>query len=429
MVLYLVAAVLICPFTQAASSDGVLRAKLPRGLQIFFASSRLNEGSRSEASFGGSRHLDLGSGMLEYGTAALKTPPGLILPASCKTGIEYREALKAGTLLWQNAKVNFIGCFEEEDLLAKVGKCHGKICVYIPGYDKSFDEALQDASMLFADYRQYTKNDEEFLPILFSWPSAGNRSKYSVDEANLDWSKASFDQFMDRLIKAKPDDASLDLVCHSMGARLALNYLNHEHGQISYPVLNNLFLCSADYDFHEAESIRESLERTVSGLIYIFVSDRDRPLIMSQYLHGEPRLGRPFDPPGKSSNPQEDISQNISDRIKSSEFWAQLTSNAAELLLGPALSDTADVTAWLKQNPALDREFGEKSRLIDVSDLSETNMGHGMVWSLVSSLMAGKAEFPQLKGTVVHKRPDKTYLAQCGGRPRVLYRYLRFSAY
>ncbi|MBX9721775.1 MAG: alpha/beta hydrolase [Candidatus Obscuribacterales bacterium] len=414
------------PAGQAESKVTRIKSNLPKGIQLYFATSRLNDGSKSEPSYGGSRHLDLGTGSLEYGTAALRTPSNMASPNQAASGPQYRDMLKADTDLWRGARINFIGCFDEDDLFKKVRECSGKICVYIHGYDKPFEEALQDAAMLFADYSQYKDDQHQIVPILFSWPSAGGRGKYSVDEANIEWSKKAFEHFMDRLIEAKNPDASLDIVSHSMGNRLTFSYFIREHLNFKKPYLNNMYLCSADVDFHTVEAWRDKLEAAVNDMIYIFVSDKDRPLIMSQYVHGEPRLGRPIDPPGAA--PVTDPAQ-IPAAAATSDFWLKLTMDAAEMWFGPSNTDTPDVLAWLQQNPALDQEFGEKSRLIDVSDLALANMGHGLAWPVVSSIMAGYLDFPQLRGRPAHKRPDKTYLAQCGGRPRVLYRYIRLDPF
>lgn len=415
--LFMVPLVFVLQAAQAAENS----SRLPKGLEFHFATTRLNEGSRTSPNFGGSRHIDLGSGSLEYGVAALKTPAKLVVPSQTKSGSEYRIAVQNGQNLWGTTPVNFLACFEEEDFFEKVRKCKGRICVYIHGYDITFDGALRDAAMLFYDSLQYENKD--FLPVLFTWPSAGNTSKYSVDQANLDWSRAAFEKFFDRIIKEKSPETKLDVVAHSMGNSLVSVYLQRKQEK----VLDNLFMCSADIDFRQAESVKERLEQTVKGMVYIFVSDKDRPLIMSQVMHGEPRLGRPVDPPGKTVSKNQNAKQNLASKLKTSDFWLQLTLDAAEVWLGPNQTDTKEVLAWLSKNPALSREFGEKSRFIDVSDLALATMGHGLVFPVVAAMMTGKTELPQLKGRVVHKMPDSTYLKQCGGSPRVLYRFLRLD--
>lgn len=435
---------------QEAKEGPSARSRLSRGIETYFASCRLNEGSRIEPRFGTARHLDIGSGTIEYGTAALYAPQNLPLPSECKSGIEYRDALRLATEMWRQSKLNFLACFAEEALFEKLRKCKGKICIYIHGYDKTFEQSLEDACMLFADHKQYLSANSQFLPILFNWPSASSPSKYAEDEANLEWSRKSFFQFMDRVLAEKQEDCSLEIVAHSMGCRLIFDYIcrggDSESGpsegggsgnKTKKPFLNNLYLCSADLDFHAAEEQKEKLESSVSGMTYIFVSDRDRPLIMSQYLHGQPRLGRPMDPPRQGGNPQTSSrtaaaaeakgSEDFMDKISSSGFWKGLTLDALEVWLGPNKTDLPEVMGWLSQNPSLDQDFARNASFVDVSNLAQLNMGHAICWSVVSSLMAGETNLSQLRKRVVHKIPDQSYLTQCGGKPRVLYRFHRLD--
>ena len=207
-----------------------------------------------------------------------------------------------------------------------------------------------------------------------------------------------------------------------MGNQLIFSYLTQDISESREPFINNLFLCAADLDFHTVEACKDKIEEKVSKLVYVTVSDRDRPLIMSQYMHGEPRLGHPIDLPGAPPN-----DTNTPGKSSSADFWLHVGLEAAEFWFGPTTTDTTEVLAWLAQNPSLDQEFGKKTRLLDVTDLSLHTMGHGVPWSLISAIMAGYLDFPQLNAHPVHKRPDKTYLNQCGGKPRLLYRYIRLD--
>ncbi len=418
--------------------------KIPRNIQVYFASSRLNEGSRSSPSYGGRRHLDLGSGSMEYGTATLKTPLGLLSCRQATNGAQFREMMRVESELWHAAQLNFIGCFTRDDLLEKVRNARNKICIYIHGYDKTFLESLQDIAILSADFAQYTEDKEDFLPIVFSWPSAGDKKKYSEDEASLEWSKKGFCDLLDSIIAEKSESAELEIVGHSMGNRLLVSYLQQRQKtgagkkENTESPINNIYMCSADVDFHKFEELRPIIESQVKNHVYIFVSDRDRPLIMSQYMHGAPRLGRPIDPPG--AEPTGTEAKNVQDvqankdepnksKFTSGEFWSKLFLDAAEVWLGPGSSENPDVLQWLARNPSLSQEFGEKSRLIDLSDLAVANLGHALSSPLISSMIAGKMQLPQLKSRIVHKRPDKEYLNQCGGKPLVLYRYIRLDPY
>lgn len=393
-------------------------------VRVLFATTRLNEGTLKAPIYGTNRHLDLGTGSLEFGTASIMKPPALQRPATAKSGAEYRELLKSGSSLWLQAPVSKPSTMSEDDFFRRIKQWPYKICIYIHGYYKPFNVSLQDASMLFAEYQHFEGMDEnKILPIVFSWPSFEGKSRYSVDEANIEWSSKPFEQFMNRLLKEKNPEASIDMVAHSLGARLALSYLSQDHADIAKPWLRNLFLCSADVDLHSTEAMIPTLEDAVSNSIYVFVSDRDMPLVMSQYLHGQPRLGRPIDPPRGSDGGQ---SKSVIDEI-GGEFFRQLTKDTANLLTGQGSTDTPQVKKWLQQNPNLDRELGTKTRFLDVTDLVASNMGHGLPWSVLAGMMANQAKFPHLRIYPVHKTPDRTILQQGFGQPRVLYRFTRMD--
>ena len=394
-----------------------------KSLQLYFLTTRYNEGSQKAPRFSTSRHLDVGAGSVEYGSATLTKPPQLPHPATARNGSEYREALRLGSDLWLTAPVTKLTCFSDEQFFQKIRTWPNKICLYIHGYEKPFNRSLQDAAMLFADYQHFENTEENrLLPIVFAWPSAEAKTKYSVDEANIEWSQPAFESFMNRLLKEKNPSASIDIVTHSMGARLALSYLTKDHADLAKPWLRNLYMCSADVDFHSTAALAKTLDEVVSNSIYVFVSDRDMPLVISQYLHGQPRLGRPIDPPRGNDEQARTKANEVA-----GDFFKQLGSDAADLITGQGTTNTPEVLAWLKKNPNLDREFSERTRLLDVTNLVSANMGHGLPWSVLAGMIANQAKFPQLRVFPVHKKPDRTSLMESYGSPRVLYRFTRLE--
>lgn len=394
-----------------------------KSLQLYFLTTRLNEGSKKEPIFATNRHLDFGNGSLEYGVATLTKPQGLIRPASAQSGAAYRESLRQSSELWWKAPVAKVNCFDEEELFNKVKRWPNRICVYVHGYYKPFNQSLQDAAMLFSDYQHYEDEDQKrMLPIVFSWPSAEGRARYSVDEANLEWSYKSFETFMNRLLKEKHPDASIDVVTHSMGARLPIAYITRDHADLAKPWFRSLYLCNSDVDFHSTVDLIKTLEEAVSNTVYAFVSDRDMPLVMSQYLHGQPRLGRPIDPPRSDEDPNNKKREEVTPDI-----IQQFAVEAASAFTGIGFANSPDVVSWLKSNPHLSKELGERSRFIDVTNLVTANMGHGLAWSILSGMLADKAKFPQLLVHQVYKKPDRTTLQESFGKPRVLYRFTRLE--
>lgn len=398
-----------------------------KDLKVYFATTRLNEGPTNLPIYGGQRHLDLGAGSLEYGYSSVNCPRGLLTLGSQLDPKAYKAGLKTNRNLFEQAKIASPRPYTEAEFFEQIKNFNGQICLYLHGYDISFDESLRDFALLCEEYERRSGNSsnrsnssgsEKFLPILFSWPSTGNKADYAADESNMSWSKQSFDRFFSKLIATKSAQSKLDVVAHSMGNRLLFSYFTARGSTDSFPV-RNLYLASGDIDFHTAEQDIRDLERVVSGGVYVFVSDRDGPLILSHNLHGQPRLGRPIDAP-KFGRQKADFS--------SSNYWSLLARDAAVLLLTKnGLNDGAETVQWLRQNPALERDLGQRSKFVDVSDVVNEDLGHGLPWSIIAGLMLEPETTAPLNTRIVHKRPDQLTLRQNGGKPKALYKFLKID--
>lgn len=420
--LCIIMAVLNCsPLAQArtatVSSENGGKEKT---VQIYFATTRLNKGSDKSPVYSGERHLDFGNGgSVEYGIVGMHKPDDLLHPSSAATGKQYKKLLRSNADDWRKSTFTFVSKTDEDAFFKRIHDWTGRICIYLHGYDKPFEEAVEDSCMLFADYQQYENSaHKKMLPILFSWPSIGGRTEYGTDEANLEWSADSFDRFMDRILQEKNPAAQVDVVGHSMGVRLILWYLNRACHTREQPLFGDLYLCSGDVDFHTLELKRKILEDSVSNKVYLFVSDRDKALILSHLIHQQPRVGRPIDSPKFTRQ---------RNQIFSSAYLSQLTTDTSDLLTLNGFTEPIAVKQWLEQNPKLDREFGDKTQLIDVTDLVTKDFGHGPAFSVIASYMIGQTNIRQLKEQIVHKRPDRTTLLQNGGTPPYLYRFHRLE--
>jgi esterase/lipase superfamily enzyme len=405
----------------AASRNGS-RSSDRRTMQIYFATTRLNTGSDKSPEYSGERHLDMGGGTVEYGIAGLLEPENIKNPSSASNGKQYKKLARQYADEWRKAPFTFVSKTDDEEFFKRLREWTGTICIYVHGYDKPFIQSAEDACMVFSDYQQYVNSPQKkLLPLLFSWPSFGGRTEYGTDEANLEWSGPAFDGFLERVIKEKNPAAQLDIVAHSMGVRLLIWYLSKAYSPSDTPIFRNIFLCSGDIDFHLMEMQKKLLDEAVSDWTFIFVSDRDKAMILSHFFHERPRLGRPVDPP-KFTTAQRN-------QLFSSVYLEQLAVDTSDLLGGNSYTEPPDVRQWLAENPRLDREFSVKSRFIDVTDLITKDFGHGAPFPIIAAYMAGKGTPAQLKAQVVHKRPDRTTLKQSGGKPKYLYRYLRLEPY
>lgn len=413
-------------YASAPSQEAKAAARLKEGnwrkqgaVSVYFVTSRLNEAEKDNPAYGSIRHLDLGDGSLEYGLCRVSFPSGLADLCKSRDGAQYKQQIITNSSLWESSRTKSFQTFaDEEEFYRVVRGWQGTICVFTHGYDKTFEQSVRDLAILCAEYETRCPG-QRVLPILFTWPSSGSPTKYAGDESNLEWSEKPFFEFLDKLLKEKPQSAPLDLVAHSMGCRLLFRYCQSATPAIASSAIRNMFLCSADVDFHYAEQHKKELQDCTKEMVYVLVSDKDGPLIMSEYLHGHPRLGRPVDPPKVSPGKVE----------ADGGYLLQLASQALDLVRRNGMNDSTDVDSWLASNPALDKEYGPKARLVDVTEVMNETVGHAMAWPVVAGLMASPPSISPVPASIVHKRPDRDWLQRCGGRPFCLYRFNKLDVH
>ena len=158
--------------------------------------------------------------------------------------------------------------------------------LYIHGYNTSFTKACDQAALFQANLKL------ERRLILFSWPSDGSFINYPGDESDLFWSVAPLEATLEQMVE-KFGAGGFDVVAHSLGARglfLALVQLAHRHHE-AIPLLNQLVLTAPDIDAGIFQQYIASIRPLVAN-ISLYVSENDKPLALSEEVHGYPRLGQ-----------------------------------------------------------------------------------------------------------------------------------------
>ncbi|MBA3994073.1 MAG: hypothetical protein C0469_11150 [Cyanobacteria bacterium DS2.3.42] len=393
-----------------ANTAAILKA---RNFEVFYVTTRANEGSTYKPVYSAKRNLDLGAGSLEYGACQIERPRSASTLLSATGFPQFKQSMETVDREWQAAPARRFDRLTLPDFLVKVKNWRGPIMVFIHGYDENFDKSLKDAAMIA--YQYDAKSEVAVMPIAFSWPSLNNKAEYAADEANLDWSTAAFFEFLDTIKAAKDSSSPLDIVAHSMGNRPLIQYCSQRKTET--PSFRNIILSGADVDYHMAQSRMGDIEASADRSVTVIVSDRDAPLITSQLLHGQPRLGRPIDPPT--------VRADKADFLNSS-FWSRLTLDASALIVPNALNMDTDVVRWVNQNPKLCKELGEKTIFIDVTDLVTGELGHRLAYPVIAGIL--RESLSPLSSTVVYKRPDKLTLEAMGGSPRWLYRFHKIDS-
>ncbi|MGP4749877.1 alpha/beta hydrolase [Agrobacterium pusense] len=161
--------------------------------------------------------------------------------------------------------------------------------IFIHGFNTDFESAVLRAAQLGYDLGLGQGIG------LFSWPSKGGVLNYSADEAAAEASKYALANFINDFVEKTPGQ-SVNFIAHSMGCRCLVGALEHLAYTKSPAVekVHQIILAGADVDAkimpHQGQRFLKRCRRATS-----YVSDLDKALKISGWLHGNPRVG--FSPP------------------------------------------------------------------------------------------------------------------------------------
>jgi len=130
------------------------------------------------------------------------------------------------------------------------------------------------------------------LPMLYSWPSEAAFARYTVDEANIAWSRSHFREFLE-LCLSELGVETVSIVAHSMGNRaLAETLATFDPNALAAPSarLRHIVFAAPDVD----KDTFKDLARSFSGRaerFTLYASSQDRALHVSKQVHKYPRAG------------------------------------------------------------------------------------------------------------------------------------------
>jgi esterase/lipase superfamily enzyme len=162
-----------------------------------------------------------------------------------------------------------------------------RVLVFAHGYNVDFPEAARLLGQLATDLKFGGP------VVLFSWPSQGSLTGYTVDETNVEWAQAHLVEVLGGLID-RTRAQRVYLLGHSMGTRLVTRGYNTLAGDRVAPdleVFRDLILVAPDID---ADVFREDIApRLARGGVHVtlYASSGDRALMASKAFHGYPRAG------------------------------------------------------------------------------------------------------------------------------------------
>jgi len=253
----------------------------PQEVELYYATDRAP--SPAGTDYGAER------GGLSYGIATVDIPPN--------HQIGQQEAPSVFRFEWsedERKHIAFKGVLPMDkaeffqQLAWDVAQSPGrKLMVFVHGYNVEFSDAARRVA-------QFATDPKFSGPVvLFSWPSQGDLTGYTVDETNAEWAQPHLVEVLNDLLD-RARAKKIYLVAHSMGARLlARAYITLTADRWMYGAGNvrELVLVAPDID---ADLFRRDIAPRLaeSGVhVTVYASSGDRALMASKAFHGYPRAG------------------------------------------------------------------------------------------------------------------------------------------
>ncbi len=192
-------------------------------------------------------------------------------------------------------------------LLAGIPNEEKRILLFLHGYNTTFSDAALRTAQIWADL------ELKGVPAFFSWPSEGATLKYIVDEASIDVSERHLRNYMQSLM-SQTGAKRIDVIAHSMGNRALLRVISQEarlEAKARRIRLGQVFLVAPDVDLELFEQLADAYP-LLSERTTLYVSRKDKAVLLSEKLHYYPRTGAP--PPFARVNRIETIEVNAGDQ-------------------------------------------------------------------------------------------------------------------
>jgi esterase/lipase superfamily enzyme len=254
----------------------------PRQVDLFYVTDRAPDGD-------GGLYFSAARGDLNYGISHISIPPGHELgrheePSLLKLEWSHDEH--------KHIKVHDVLSLTREDFATRLSRAieaspASKLMIFVHGYNEEFP----DVSRMVAQFASDLKFSGPVL--LFSWPSQGSLTGYTVDETNAEWAQVHFVELMSELLEHVPVQ-NIYLIGHSMGNRIigrSMATLASERLESDLLLFREIIMIAPDID---AEVFRQDMAPRLArtGIhMTLYASSNDRALLASKAFHGYPRAG------------------------------------------------------------------------------------------------------------------------------------------
>ena len=171
-----------------------------------------------------------------------------------------------------------------KDSLAAAGE--HDVLIFVHGYNVTFEDAARRAAQLSVDLKFAGRT------MMYSWASAADTKKYTVDESTIDWSRDHFEAFL-QLALSEIGAGKVHIIAHSMGNRAVINTLERVTSwqlPASAAKLGQVIFAAPDIDRDRFVQLAAKF-KGCAARVTLYASSRDVALLASKFVHGYPRAG------------------------------------------------------------------------------------------------------------------------------------------
>lgn len=248
---------------------------------IFYGTDRARTGAKEPKDFYGA-----GRGQLEMGTCEVSIPKThqrgqLESPSIWR--LEFKEDPKLHVVL---LSVKPLATSEfNSQFQTRLGAAKSRdVFVFVHGYNVKFVDAARRTAQLAYDL-QFPG-----VPVLYSWPSQGSLSGYTMDEAAVERSEQHLKKFLADLA-ALGAGARIHLIAHSMGNRALTRVLRDLAHTNTTPLFSEVILTAPDIDAEVFEQQLAPAIQKIARRVTLYASSSDAALLASKTVHGYQRAG------------------------------------------------------------------------------------------------------------------------------------------
>ena len=170
--------------------------------------------------------------------------------------------------------------------LSRLSVAERHAVIFVHGYNVSFHDAALRAAQIGVDL------SIKGIVAFFSWPSQGSFGGYVADSASIEASEQDITNFMLDVVSRSGAEA-VHIIAHSMGNRgvlRAVNRIAQQAQQRSGVPFGQIILAAADVDSDTFRLLSDAYAQ-VARRTTLYVSERDRAVEASHWLHQFPRVG------------------------------------------------------------------------------------------------------------------------------------------